>query len=1344
MTNVAHQGHVSRTYPLSYGQRALWFLQQLSPENAAYNVMLAASIRTSLDVPALKRAWQALINRHPSLRITVTVEDGQPVQRVQENLNIDFERIDASSWSAEELKHRISEEAHRPFNLEQGPVTRIHLFGVSETEHVILMTVHHMVIDSRSLVLLMDELGVLYGAEKNGTESSLPSLALTYADYVDWQARLLEAGGPERERLWAYWRTELGGELPELQLASDRPRPLAQTFNGDSRRRQFDQELSGRLKELAEAEGVTLYVLFLAAFQVLLQRYTGQEDILVGATATGRSLQGLEGVVGFFHNSIVLRADLRGGPTFQSFLRQVDRTVAAATEHQEYPFPLLIEQLQPTRDQSRSPLFQVMFGMYRLGEQGVLPLLMSETGTRIKLGELELESFALEQRVAMLDLTLTIIDVGENVSASMQYNTDLFEAHTVERMLNHFERLLESIVANPTQKVTTLPLLNEKERECLLTEWNDSSTETPIAEHCVHELFEEQVEKTAQAIAVIDANGQLTYGELNERANRLARYLQKRGVGPEALVAILMNRSAELLTAVLAVLKAGGAFVALDASATPELQRMILSDAGARLLLTEKPLAVNAESDQGVEVIAVDTELEEIARESVENTQSGASAENLAFVNYAAVGTANSLGVMVDHRGLLNLWAGAGQNGSDKLDPVWRSTEETSISLSAVEGLWVVTRGGCLRFDVEEDQALPFIPSDGEAAGKGMEFSLFYFASGDTDGAIDKYKLLLDGARFGDEHGFTAIWTPERHFHPFGGLYPNPSLTSAAIAAITSRIQIRAGSVVLPLHNPVRVAEEWSVVDNLSNGRVGLSVASGWHVNDFVVFAPENNETRKEVMFRDVETIRKLWRREPIFFQGQGGNQVEVKIFPRPIQRELPIWVTAFGSPETFRMAGEIGGGVLTHLQGQSLEVLEEKIAIYRRAWREHGHAEGDGHVTLMLHTYVGEDLDEVREKVRAPLRDYLKSSLDLIANLVESAGVEIDAQHFTKENMEALLSHAFNRYFETSGLFGTPDTCRRMITRLKAIGVDEVACLVDFGVDHESVMTGLHYLSILRERSNSKIYLSRAEHSPFAIIARPPKAQSTEPRDDGALALHGFMLLDVTEQRFDGSKESQIFSLPIINTKAYVLDERLQPVATGIVGELYLGGNALARGFKGSADLTAERFIPDPFGGRGGERLYRTGERARYRSGGLLELIGATGRKASAKRLSQSTQAQSHAEGAYIEPRTEMERTIAGVWQDVLGIERLGIEDNFFDLGGDTLMLEQVHSILQRRLARDIAMVELFQYPTISTLAHHLSETKSEQQQSNVVAESRTRAETRRAAMRQRQQQQSRALGQR
>ena len=292
-------------------------------------------------------------------------------------------------------------------------------------------------------------------------------------------------------------------------------------------------------------------------------------------------------------------------------------------------------------------------------------------------------------------------------------------------------------------------------------------------------------------------------------------------------------------------------------------------------------------------------------------------------------------------------------------------------------------------------------------------------------------------------------------------------MTSAAIAAVTERVQVRAGSVVLPLHHPVRVAEEWALVDNLSKGRVGVSFASGWHENDFI-FAPQNYPQRHEVMYREIETVQRLWRGESVTFPGGAGSPVQAKIYPQPIQPELPIWITAAGAPDTFREAGRIGANVLTHLLGQTLEDLAGKIAIYRKAWHDHGHGPDEGSVTLMLHTFVGWDAEAVRAKVREPFLRYLKSSSDLVRRLVQTLD-RGPAEQFSEAEMEDLWNRAFDRYFETSGLFGTPETCLEMVSRLKGAGVDEVACLIDFGVDEASVLESLEVLQEVKERSTEQ-----------------------------------------------------------------------------------------------------------------------------------------------------------------------------------------------------------------------------------------------------------------------------------
>lgn len=343
-----------------------------------------------------------------------------------------------------------------------------------------------------------------------------------------------------------------------------------------------------------------------------------------------------------------------------------------------------------------------------------------------------------------------------------------------------------------------------------------------------------------------------------------------------------------------------------------------------------------------------------------------------------------------------------------------------------------------------------------------IQFSLFYFASDEEMLVSEKYQLLIDGAKFADQHDFTSVWIPERHFHRFGGLYPNPSVLGAALAMITKHIQIRAGSVVLPLHHPIRIAEEWSMVDNLSNGRIGIAFASGWHTNDFV-FAPKTYMNRKEVLFQNIKTLQRLWQGDAITVLNGSQEEIEVRLFPKPIQNSLPIWITSAGNMETYIKAGEIGANVLTALMDLSMEQLMERIARYRESLAKHGHNPQTGKVTVMLHTFIADDIGIVRSKAREPFYNYLRSHNDLVKSMAKNLGIDLSTISVEDEN--ALLSYAFEHYLNTDSLIGTPDKCMRVLKRLSAIGVNEIACLVDFGIAPDDVMQSLLHVKDMKDQ---------------------------------------------------------------------------------------------------------------------------------------------------------------------------------------------------------------------------------------------------------------------------------------
>jgi len=646
----------------------MWFLYQMAPQSIAYNIYTTVRIGSELDLGAWHRAWQHIVERHQALRTTYTERDGQPVQVVHPYQEVDVKVTDASSWSEDYLKKQILAEADRPYNLETGSVLRVHLFTRSAVEHIQLLAMHHIAGDMWSFDILLSELRVLYAAEvktlppssihvvensdisnsqRDNNIRALPNL--TYTDYVRWQTEMLASS--KGEQFAAYWHKQLAGELPLLNLPMDKPRPREQTYCGANHIIELDKELLQKLRQLSEAEGTSVYRILLAVFFVLLYRYTGQEDIPVGSPMAGRwGREEFQGIVGYFTSSVVCRANLAGNPTFKEFLAQVSRTVSEAREHQDYPFPLLVKELLPNRDISCNPLFQVSLTSqkHRWYDQAQKSALKEKT-------LLVMSPYLIEghQRGAALDLNLAIIEAGSSFQLCWQYNTDLFDISTVHRMASSYETLLKSILTNPEEGVSALPLLTQAERHQLLVEWNDTKVEYPF-DKCIHQLFEEQVELTPDAEAVLFEDKQLTYRELNQRANCLAHHLRNLGVEPEVLVGICVERSLEMVVGLLGILKAGGAYVPLDPAYPPERLAFMLEDASVGVLLTQARLVESLPKHQG-SIVCLDTDWEIIERQSKENPECSFTPENLAYVIYTSGSTGKPKGVLVAHSGVSNL-----------------------------------------------------------------------------------------------------------------------------------------------------------------------------------------------------------------------------------------------------------------------------------------------------------------------------------------------------------------------------------------------------------------------------------------------------------------------------------------------------------------------------------------------------------------------------------------------------------------------------------------------------------------------------------------------------------------
>jgi len=627
------------TFPLSFAQERLWMLDRILPMPCAYNVARGIELRGPLNESALTKALDDLIQRHETLRTRIDAPDAAPVQRILPDGQVVL-RIDDVQTRAEATR-RAEAEAQAPFDL-NGPLVRARLLRLAREEHWLLLTLHHIVTDGWSMGVLWRELALLYEARCRGQEAALAPLPVQYADYALWQREWLQ--GAVLERQLGYWKRALA-DVPALELPTDRRRPLVSSYRGARVRFELAPALTQALKALSRAERATLFMTLLAAFQVLLYRYSGQEDLAVGVPVAGRSRPELEGLVGFFVNTLVLRGDLSGQPSFREYLARVRERALEAYAHQDLPFEKLVEELAPRRDASRNPLFQVMF------------VLQNTPQERWQLPGVQVEPLAIDTHSAKFDLTMELTEAEGRLLGVLEYATDLFDAATAERMLGHFRVLLESIVADAGQRVAQLELLEAAERRRLLVEWNDTARPYP-REATIQALFEAQVERSPGAIAVSCAGQELTYGELNARANRLAHELRTRGVGPDVLVGLCLERSLELVVALLGVLKAGGAYVPLDPSYPAERLAFMLEDTRAPVLITQERLLKALPPFAG-HTLCLERDSARLAQHHTSNPEPRAQAHHLAYVIYTSGSTGKPKGVMIEQRGVVRLVSNA-------------------------------------------------------------------------------------------------------------------------------------------------------------------------------------------------------------------------------------------------------------------------------------------------------------------------------------------------------------------------------------------------------------------------------------------------------------------------------------------------------------------------------------------------------------------------------------------------------------------------------------------------------------------------------------------------------------
>ncbi|WP_257168030.1 non-ribosomal peptide synthetase [Bradyrhizobium sp. SRS-191] len=1400
-SHPAAQRRIGERLPLSLAQKPLLFGEQLFGDGAIYNICAAAELSGALDAAVLRQCLEEIVRRHETLRTRFEIVDGEGAQVVDAPgpFHIDLADLSLLGMDAREKASRrlMEEEASRPFVLAEAPLLRAKVVRLGDREHLVIVTMHHIVSDGLSMGLLISELAALYDAFVQRQPSPLPKPVIQFADFVQWQRSALD--DETLRKHVDYWRLRLRDAPAALDLPTDRPRPKTTSSAGAALNFTLSPDLTDKLRVFVRREQVTLYMVLLTALQILLKRYSGQLDIMIGTPIAGRPRREFEGLIGLFVNTVVMRADLSGDPPVRDLLKRVKDVALGAYEHQGLPFATLVEELMPSRDPGRHPLVQVLFAL----QPAALPVKT--------FGGLKLTRYEEVKTAAKFDLSLYMTPGDHALEGQIEYASDLFDCTTIERLAGHYQALLEAIVVSPERRLSELTLLSAAEQHRLVEEWNATTVAVAVPrDMCIHQLIARQAELTPDAVAIVHEDQRLSYRDLDGRANRLAHHLREIGVGPEVVVGLCVERGLDMVVGLLGILKAGGAYLPLDPSYPRERLAFMMSDVGASVLVTQEDL-VGAWSDHDGHVVRIDSDWKDIeSRPATAPVGRLPSPDNLAYVIYTSGSTGTPKGVLVTHASVVNflhdmakvpgidatdvlaavtpisfdiaaleiylpLTAGArvvivprrtavdgvelkrvlDESGATivqatpstwrllaeanfrparplkclcggeampvdlpaqlakmassiwnmygptettiwstvcRLDPaqdvvIGRPIANTTIyvldedynvvPIGVVGELYIggagLARGYWHRPDLTAERFVPDPFGDGArlyrtgdlvryranghleylgridhqikvrgyrvelgeieaaladheavaqavvvaggddtdrhliayvvphqrpaTAEPALPFGLFYFAEGGgNDNPADIYRLYLDSARRADQLGLSAIWTPERHFTDVAAAYPNPSLLAAAIATSTTHVKLRAGSVVLPLHEPLRVAEEWAVVDNLSGGRAGVAFAPGWLADDFV-FAPGRYADRAAQTLTMVDEVRRLWRGDAVERCNGAGQTVAVRTLPRPIQRELPAWLTTSGSARSFESAAENGLNVLTGLLNQSIEELADNIARYRSTLKSKGFDPAKFVVTVMLHTLVADSDETALALAREPMRKYLASHAELRRRLLGSGNLAAEAGDVSTELM---LDELLKRYVGQISLLGSPSSCADLAERLHAIGVDEIACLIDFGVSEDGILGNLHYIKRLQDVCDLR--LKRGELQDRLALRLPPHMMPQE----------------------------------------IVVLDRLPLTANG---------------------------------------------------------------KVDRRRLSSHVALVAESTAAPVAARTATERKLAEIWADVLHRSAPGIRDNFFQLGGHSLQALRLVERIRSEMGVELSLRQLFEAPTIERLAQHIGQ---------------------------------------
>jgi len=1216
-------------YYLLPTQESIYLDQIKSPDNPKYNIGGYIRFNGGLDWEKYCEAVNEVVNACDAFSVTFERTENGITQLFHRHESPKLEVVDLTDEPDPEktLKAVMSAAFEVPFALDGEYLMFQKLYKVGEDEWFWFIKCHHLIIDGHGFVSLCQKIAEVYNkicCDHRGAGVDLPS----YKEHVVEEQKYLSSDKYRKDK--EYWESKLSS-IPEplyLPRGGDFDRAVEEEYFST---RELTANLVESLSRVCDIASVNLLQLVVASISICVTKYAEQDAVLLGLPLHNRRNKKQKAMVGTFMTVSNLVVRCGWDETVIQFVKSIKASQLADYRHQRFPLAHL------TREKGAANVTPDIMVIY---DQFAFELPFQNVDSNVQ----QVETTSGES-----PFQVRVVDYGSSLPLKIRVNGNkrYVNSNEPKLLLNRIINVLSQLEAGLNENLNCIQVLPSDEREFLIEKLNSTHGEFRRSS-CIHQLFEEQASKKPESIAVVCGCSKISYGELNKRANRLARYLIELGAKPDSLVGICLDRSVNMVVSMLAILKAGAAYVPLDPGYPVERLSFMLGDADIVAVISKGELeGILPEwvKPKIIDLAGDDFQKNLCSLDDGNSNVVGLTSGNLAYVIYTSGSTGKPKGVMIEHRNAVNLFDGLNRAIKQKVVETtqirWLASTSLSFDISVLEIFWSLSNGA--EITVQKDKVSR--STSVSARTDAMEFSLFYFASDNTKSTDDKYELLMDGALFADQNKFKSIWIPERHFHSFGGQYPSPAVAAAAIAVRTSNVGIRTGSIVLPLHDPIQVAEEWSMIDHLSCGRVGLSFASGWHPNDFI-FVPDNYDQRNDILKARIKEFKDIWSGKPCRRINGIGKEVEVVIRPDPKQSMPPIWITAAGNPETFRYAGEIGANVLTHLLGQTKEELSKNIEIYKDALASNGHTHHAGVVTLMLHTFLGDSLEFVQDTVSGPFKRYLKDSIGLMKPIAEEAGLDL------KKDEETIIEIAYERFFNEAGLFGTPEGCLHKINELHSIGVDEIGCLVDFGVEPKITLEHLDHLKELSQLTKQswcqKSYFSRiadadnkdnvtGNNSVTHMQITPSHLSQLLEMAEGKELVGSLKqllvggeawptgLVDQLEEvtsatvfNMYGPTETTVWSTAslvengrvsmggsLLNTQLYVLDGEMNPVPVGVPGELYIGGEGVARGYYKRPDLTEERFVANTFSSEAGSRLYRTGDIVRWLPDSSMEFLG-------------------------------------------------------------------------------------------------------------------------------------------